>query len=257
MVDTNQSHMTYTVQQLATLAGVTTRTLHHYDAIGLLSPARKSSNGYRQYGEKELLKLQQIMFFRELEFPLKEIEEIIKNPNFDMTTALSDHRKLIEIKKKRMQDLLQTIDKTLHKINKKKTMTDTELYHGFSKEESEAYAKEAKERWGHTDMYKQSQERTKKFSKEDWNRIHTENDIMYKEIVRNMDKGPASHEVQTQIAKHYDSLRAFYEPNVEMYRGLADMYVNDKRFSAFYEKYHADMPVFMRDAMYVFCDANA
>lgn len=248
--------MTYTVQQLANLAGVTTRTLHHYDEIGLLSPARKSSNGYRQYGEAELLKLQQIMFFRELEFPLKEIETILKNPKFDIAAALSDHRKLIEIKKKRMNDLLKTIDKTLTKINHKKTMDDKELYGGFSKEEAEAYAKEAKERWGNTEAYKQSQERTKKLTKDDWTRMSIETDSMLKEIVRNMDKGPASPEVQAQIAKHYASLRAFYEPNLEMYRGLANMYVDDKRFAAFYEKYHKDLPVFMRNAMLAYCDAN-
>lgn len=248
--------MAYTVQQLATLAGVTTRTLHHYDEIGLLSPARNNSNGYRQYGESELLKLQQIMFFRELEFPLKEIQEIIKNPNFDMATALSDHRNLIEIKKKRMNALLKTIDKTLTKINKEKNMDDKELYAGFSKEEAETYAKEAKERWGNTDAYKQSQERAKKMTKEDWARINTETDALLNKIVLNMDKGPKSSEVQAQIAKHYDSLRTFYEPNIEMYRGLADMYVDDKRFSAFYQKYHKDLPAFMREAMRAYCDAN-
>ena len=248
--------MTYTVQQLADLAGVTTRTLHHYDEIGLLSPARKSSNGYRQYGEKELLKLQQIMFFRELEFPLKEIEKILGNPRFDMATALLDHRKLIEIKKKQMNDLLKTIDKTLNKINHENSMDDKELYGGFSKEEADAYAKEAKERWGHTEAYRQSQERVKKLTKEDWARMSTETDSILTEIVRNMDKGPASPEVQAQIAKHYASLRAFYEPNLGMYRGLANMYVDDKRFAAFYEKYHKDLPVFMRDAMFAYCDAN-
>ncbi len=135
-------------------------------------------------------------------------------------------------------------------------MNDKELYGGFSKEESEAYAKEAKERWGNTEAYKQSQERTKKLTKEDWARMSAETDAMLKEIVRNMDKGPASKEVQAQIAKHYASLRAFYEPNVEMYRGLGNMYVEDKRFAAFYEKYHQDLPVFMRDAMHAYCDAN-
>lgn len=248
--------MTYTVQQLANLAGVTTRTLHHYDEIGLLSPARKSSNGYRQYGEAELLKLQQIMFFRELEFPLKEIETILKNPKFDMATALSDHRKLIKIKKKRMNDLLKTIDKTLTKINHKKNMDDKELYGGFSKEEAETYAAEAKARWGHNDAYKQSQERVKKMSKEQFAQIGKEGDELQKEIVANIDKGPESPIVQKLIAKHYDNLRHFYEPNLEMYRGLADMYVSDPRFAAHFKKYHPDLPEFMRDAMHAFCDTQ-
>ena len=247
--------MTYTVQQLATLAGVTTRTLHHYDEIGLLKAARKS-NGYRQYGEAELLKLQQIMFFRELEFPLKDIGKILNEPTFDITTALSDHRKLIEIKRRRMDDLLKTIDKTLNKIKCKKTMEDTELYDGFSKEEAEAYAKEAKERWGTTEAYKQSKERTAKMSKEDMRRIQEAGDLLLKEIVKNMDRAPDSPQVQALIAKHYDGLRAFYEPGIAMYRGLGTMYVEDERFGVFFKKYHEDLPAFMRDAMHAYCDAH-
>lgn len=248
--------MTYTVQQLANLAAITTRTLHHYDAIGLLKPARIESNGYRQYGEAELLKLQQIMFFRELEFPLEEIRKILENPRFDMAAALGDHRKLIELKKKRMDDLLTTIDQTLKKITKEKTMDDKELYSGFSKEEAEAYTKEAKARWGNTDAYKQSQEQVKKMSKEQFEQIGKEGDELQKKIVANMDKGPGSPIIQALIAKHYDNLRHFYEPNLELYRGLADGYVSDPRFAAHFKKYHPDLPEFMRDAMHAYCDAQ-
>ena len=249
--------MTYTVQQLAKLAGITPRTLHHYDAIGLLKPARIKSNGYRQYEAAELLRLQQIMFFRELEFPLEEIQKILDNPHFDIVTALRDHRTLLEIKKKRLDDLLGTIDNTLTKITKQKTMNDKELYAGFSKEEAAAYAAEAKARWGNTDAYKQSQERVKKMSKEQFERIGKEGDELQKEIVANMDKGPNSPAVQKLIAKHYDNLRYFYEPNLELYRGLADMYVSDPRFAAHFEKYHPDLPAFMRDAMHAFCESEA
>lgn len=249
-------NMTYTVQQLANLAGVTTRTLHHYDEIGLLSPARKSSNGYRQYGEEELLKLQQIMFFRELEFPLKEIEKILGNPKFDMATALSDHRKLIEIKKKRMNDLLKTIDKTLNKINYEKSMDDKELYGGFSKEEAEAYAKEAKERWGHTEAYKQSTERVKKMGKDGLNKVLEASGKLTVETAEAMKAGldPKSKEVQKLIAKHYDGLRAFYEPTLELYRGLAHMYVADERFKANYENVAKGLAQFMQDAMIAYCN---
>lgn len=249
--------MSYSVLQLAKLAGVTVRTLHHYDRIGLLTPARKERNKYREYGEAELLKLQQIMFFRELDFPLEEIKAILSNPNFDILSALTEHRKLISLKRNRMSGLLKTIDKTIKKINKEKPMDDHELYGGFSKEKAEEYATEAKERWGHTDVYKQSQERAKKLTKEDWARMSEESDAILKAIVANMDKGPKSTEVQEQIAKHYNSLRAFYEPNVDLYRGLADMYVADERFAANYEKYHKDLPQFMRDAMHAYADANS
>ncbi len=249
--------MTYTVQQLATLADITTRTLHHYDAIGLLKPVRNAKNGYRQYGEAELLKLQQIMFFRELEFPLEEIKHILADPHFDLTAALADHRKLIEIKKKRMNDLLKTIDKTIKKINKEKTMHDKELYGGFTKEEYEAYSKEAKERWGDTDAFKQSVGKYEKLTKEERAAMQKAGDDLLKEIVANMSSGAESPEVQALIAKHYDGLRFFYEPNPELYRGLANMYVDDPRFAATFKKYHPDLPEFMRDAMHVYCNTLA
>jgi DNA-binding transcriptional MerR regulator len=247
--------MTYTVNNLAKLAGITVRTLHHYDEIGLLKPKRKKANGYREYEEEELLRLQQIMFFRELEFSLEEVKEILDKPTFDISSTLLDHRKLIEIRKKRLNDLIRTIDRTLNKLNKKNNMEDKDLYSGFSKEESEAYAKEAKERWGNTEAYKQSAERTKNLTKEDWARMQAETDSILKNIVANMDKGPESKEVQAEIARHYASLRNFYEPDKEMYKGLGDMYVADERFAAFYKKYHKDLPQFMRDAMHVYADA--
>lgn len=248
--------MGYTVQQLASVAGVSVRTLHHYDTIGLLQPARRARNSYREYSEQDLLTLQQILFFRELEFPLTQIREILASPQFDMRESLRAHRHLILLKKKRLTRLIKTIDTTLKKLNNEITMEDTDLYGSFSKEESEAYAAEAKERWGHTDAYKQSQERAKKMTKADWDALSKRSDEILRGIVANMDSGPASAEVQGYIAQHYDSLRTFYEPNLTMYRGLADMYVGDSRFAAYYEKYHPQLPVFMRDAMHAYADAQ-
>ena len=135
-------------------------------------------------------------------------------------------------------------------------MDDKELYAEFSKEESETYAKEAQERWGYTNAYIQSQERVKRLTKEDWNRIRNESDEILKKIVENMNKGSQSCEVQALIDKHYASLKTFYEPSLEMYRGLANMYVDDIRFRAYYEKYHKDLPGFMRDAMHIHCDTH-
>jgi DNA-binding transcriptional MerR regulator len=246
--------MTYTVQQLAQLAGVSVRTLHHYDQIGLLKPARVQANGYRQYGEAELLQLQQILFFRELDFPLEEIKRILKAPHFDMQAALNDQRKMLELKKKRLNNLVKTIDSTLLKLNHQKTMQDQDLYGGFSKEEADQYAAEAKQRWGHTDAYKESQRRTAKFTKDDWKRISETSDALMKEIVANSERDPADPVVQALIARHFDSLRNFYEPNLEMYRGLGSMYVDDARFAAYYDKYKPGLAVFMRDAMHAYCD---
>src|SRR3954464_3331738 len=124
--------MNYTINQLAKTAEVSVRTLHHYDAIGLLSPKRNPKNEYRVYDENDLLLLQQILFFRELDFPLDDIKEIITSKKFDIETALKDHKKMILIKKKRIDELLMTIDKTIKKVTKNKPMDDKELYEGFS-----------------------------------------------------------------------------------------------------------------------------
>jgi DNA-binding transcriptional MerR regulator len=248
--------MAYTVQQLATLAGVSVRTLHYYDEIGLLQPARVEKNGYRYYEEKELLTLQQILFFRELDFSLEDIQRIVSSPYFDMRQALRDQRKLIELKKNRLNRLIQTIDKTIKKLNKETSMDDQELYGNFTKEEMNQYTEEARERWGSTDAFKQSQERVKKFTKDDWKRIGEESDRILKGMVAHMQEGPANAAVQTLIAEHYHSLRHFYEPNLQIYRGLAEMYAADPRFAANYEKYATGLAVFMRDAMLYYADAQ-
>ena len=246
--------MLYTVQQLAALANVSVRTLHHYDTVGLLRPARQAGNGYRQYGEEELLKLQQILFFRELEFPLDEIKRILHDPKFDMRIALSSQRELIELKRKRLSKLLKTIDQTMKKLNQETTMTDKDLYVGLSKEEEAAYAAEAKERWGHTNAWKQSQERYGKLSEAEKQKIGKASQDLVREIASHMSEDPKGDIVQKLIARHYDGLRVFYDPNIQMYRGLAEMYVGDPRFAAFYENFAPGLAQFMRDAMVEFCD---
>ncbi len=246
--------MSYTVKQLAILAGVSVRTLHHYDYIGLLSPSQKKPNGYRYYEEPELLKLQQILFFRELDFPLSEIKRIILSPSFNIKEALRDQRKFIKMRKERLDKLIKTIDKTIKKINKEINMSDDELYGNFSKEEMEKYAEEAKERWGHTEAYKQSQERYKKMGKEGLKKVLAEGTQISANIAGLMKKGkkPEDPEVQKQIALHYNWLRHFYEPGPEMYQGLAKMYVEDDRFKKNIDKQGEGLAEFMRDAMVYF-----
>jgi DNA-binding transcriptional MerR regulator len=251
--------MPYTVQQLATLAGVSVRTLHHYDQVGLLKPARVKNNGYRYYEEPELLRLQQILFFKELEFPLEDIMKILTSPSFNMEEALKDQRQLIELKKDRLTRLIKTIDKTIKKINKQTNMEDQELYGNFSKEEMEKYNEEAKEKWGHTEAYKQSTERVKKMGKDGLNKVLAEAGKLTEEIAGAMKAGdlPTSDKVQKLIARHYDGLRAFYEPNLEIYRGLAEMYVADPRFKANYEKVAEGLAEYIRDGMVYYADTKS
>ena len=248
--------MQYSINKLAKLAGVSVRTLHYYDQIGLLKAGRVAENGYRWYEGKELIRLQQILFFRELDFPLLEIKRILDAPDFQITTALVDQKKLIELKRKRLAGLIKTIDKTIQNLNNKTTMDDKDLYNGFSEEEMKKFSEEAKQRWGNTEAYKQSTARVAKMSKDDTAAIQKENNELMKEIAANMAKGPQSPEIQKLIAQHYNNLRHFYEPNLEMYRGLGQMYVNDERFGKYFEKYAPDLARFMRDAIANYCDSQ-
>jgi len=250
--------MIYTVQKLATIAGVSVRTLHYYDQVGLLKPCSVKANGYRLYGETELLRLQQILFFKELDFPLLEIKRILSSPHFDMRQALRDQRKMIQLKKNRLDRLITTIDRTIKKINKEITMNDNELYGNFSKEEIEKYTEEARKKWGHTDAFKQSQERVKKMGKDGLNKVLKASGELTMKIAETMKAGlnPKSNEVQRLIALHYDGLRAFYEPTFEIYRGLANAYVIDERFKANYENITKGFAQFMHDAMIAYCETE-
>lgn len=172
--------MSYTINQLAKIANVSVRTLHHYDAIGLLTSGRNSRNKYREYQEEDLLKLQQILFFRELDFKLEDIKSILANPEFDISTALKDHKEMILLKRKRLDGLIKTIDKTINKITNKKYMKDEELYDSFTNEEMEELAAEAKDRWGNTPQYKESEKKMRSMTKEQMDVIKKEGDDISK-----------------------------------------------------------------------------
>lgn len=260
-VDTDQSTspMSYTVNKLAKIAGVSVRTLHYYDEVGLLKPSTLQKNGYRVYGERELLELQQILFFRELDFPIEEIKRIMSSPAFDKRQALHDHRAMIELKKKRLSGLIKTIDTTLQKLENQHPMDDQdmkELYETFGEETMKNYAEEVKQRWGNTEAYKQSMERYKKTTKADLEKYKKDSDIFMKKVAATMDKGATSPEFQVLIAEHFKSLSMWYEPNFEMYRGLAKMYVDDPRFTAYYEAYAPGLAKVFSEGMIYFVDQN-
>jgi DNA-binding transcriptional MerR regulator len=253
------SAMKYTVNQLATLASISVRTLHHYDQVGLLKPALIRKNGYREYGERELLLLQQILFFRELDFPIKEIQTIMSSPSFDMRRALRDHRTMIELKKKRLNGLIKTIDKTLMKLDHEQSLSDKdakEAYEHFGDDTVKKYSAEVRERWGHTEAYKQSMERYSKMTKADMEKYKSDADIFMKAVAEVADQGATSTAMQEKIAQHFDALRTWYEPNFEMYRGLAKMYVDDPRFTAYYEKYKPGLAKIFSEAMLYYADQH-
>ncbi|HVD97439.1 MAG TPA: MerR family transcriptional regulator [Cytophagaceae bacterium] len=246
----------YTVKELSALAGVSVRTLHHYDQIGLLQPSVRSEARYRYYGKKELLRLQQILFYRELDFPLHEIRELLDKEDFDLLSSLEYHREKLQQKAEQMKVLLITIDRTIENLkNNQDMMTDKELYEGFSEEQAKAYRKEASERWGE-EMVAQSEERIKKMGAQGWADLKQQGERITQQLANLADQSPASAAVQNVIEQHYTYIGQFYKVTEEIYRGLGKMYVEDERFTAYYEKFRPGLAAFVNEAIQVFCEGD-
>jgi DNA-binding transcriptional MerR regulator len=242
----------YTVRQLAKMAGVSVRTLHHYDQIGLLKPSSRTEAGYRLYAEKDLLRLQQVLFYRELDFPLDEIRIILDLPGFDQVEALRDHRRMLGERAERLARLLRTVDRTIARLTEEDNMplTDEELYEGFSpkeKEQLKEYEAEARDRWG--EMAAESQRRVRQMSKAQWQAIQEEGNAATSLMAETMGRPVSDPDVQAAIARHHAWIENFYPCPAEMYRGLGQMYVDDPRFTATYDKVRPGLAAFMRDAM--------
>jgi MerR family transcriptional regulator, thiopeptide resistance regulator len=248
--------MMYTVKQLAKKAGVTVRTLHYYDEIGVLKPSFMKENGYRYYEEKELQKLQQILFFRELEFPLDDIIQMMNTPEYHTLEALADQRKLLEMKRRRLDGLLNTIDQTMRKLKEGEMMSSEDLFASFTNSQIEQYKEEVQAKWGKTHAYKQSVERTKQWTKKDFERIKEEGQAITLSLSKLVDQGAASAEVQGHIERHFQHINQFYDCSYEMYRNLGNMYSEDQRFAENYNKVAPHLAEFMRDAIMYFCSQH-
>jgi DNA-binding transcriptional MerR regulator len=242
----------YSVKQLAGLARVSVRTLHYYDHIGLLKPLSHSPSGYRQYGQDQVVLLQQILFFRELGFSLDEIRSIVTQPHFNVREALESHRVLLEKKAERIAGLLQTVDKTIKTLEGEIDMDIKEYYEGFSEAQIEEYRNEARQRWGE-DTVKDSESRVLKMGKQRMAVLQAEGGAIFQTLADLMPMGATSPEVQEQVAKWREWLEHFSTYSEEAVLGLGRMYSEDPRFAAFYEKYHPDLPAFFTKAVECYC----
>lgn len=245
--------MIHTVKQLADLAGVSRRTLHYYDEIGLLKPSAKGENGYRYYDDDAVFRLQQILFYRELGLRLEEIRTIVEAPDFDLVQTLQRHRQALKQRAKRLDNLILTIDKTIDHLEGKIEMSADEFFAGFDEATQKAYEAEAAERWDANEVRATSQ-RWNNYSVEKKKSIMAEGNAVYVDLRAAMDKGVDSSDVQHIMSRWHQHLRYFYEPSVERLRGLGWGYANDPAFVAFYEKIHPDMPQFISEAIMVYCD---
>lgn len=204
--------MSYTVQKLATLSGVTVRTLHHYDEIGLLKPAYTKTNGYRYYGEEELLLLQQILFFRKLGFELQKIREIIKKRDFDQIAALHSHRKILVNHLDKTKELIQTIDDTINHLQGKKKMKPNEFFEGLNSPKQEEYETYLMETGKYTrEELESGRKRMEKWSKDDWQKVQSGWIEIINGYVRAIKKNlhPRSSEVLANVALHLEWLCRF------------------------------------------------
>jgi len=242
-----------TVKQLASLAGVSSRTLHYYDEIGLLLPTQVAANGYRQYDHQAVLRLQQIRFYRELGLGLDRIRQILDQPGFNPLHALETHRQALQAEANRLSRLLITLDKTIQHMEGKGTMTHQELFAGFTPEQEQAYEAEARRRWG-DEKVTESSRRWKSYGAEERQRILNEGGAIYLELNAHLTGDPAAPEVQALIARWHQHLRRFYEPTPEILRGLATAYSGDPAFAAFFARFDPALPDFLHQAIDVYCD---
>lgn len=249
--------MNYTINKLAQLAGVSVRTLHFYDEIGLLKPAYVADNGYRYYLHEQLFLLQGILFYKELGFELRKIKEILENQDFNQIEALLSHKKMLQGEIVRKQELIKTISKTIDHIERKSTMTDQEIFWGFSKEAQAGYEEQLIAKLGNQteEHITQSYKAMKNWTKEDWQKSNNEFDDICKEltIMLKNKKATNSLEVQRIIKQHYTWLKKFWLPNKESYTGLGQCYV-EPEFKKTFDVYDAQLASYMADAMKIFAD---
>jgi MerR family transcriptional regulator, thiopeptide resistance regulator len=231
--------MALTVSQVAEIAGVSVRTLHHYDEIGLLRPSGRSAAGYRLYNDADLARLQQVMFFRELEMPLQEIRKALSDPEFDIAAALRMQRQLLSEKAARLHGLLSAVDAALARLGNEEPMTREEMIQMFDGFDPSAYETEVEQRWGQTEAYQESRRRTARYSKRDWEAIKSEANATFARLADLMTAGiaPDSSEAMDAAEAHRQHIdRWFYPCSPAFHRGLGRLYVDDPRFTANLDK---------------------
>lgn len=247
--------MAMKVKEVADLVGISVRTLHYYDQIGLLVPDQVTETGYRLYSDKNLEMLQQILFFRELGFPLKQIKEIIESPTFDQQEALILHRKMLMEKRRRIDQMLETLDKTIRHLKGEIQMTREEKFEGFDFSHN-PYEEGARQRWGNNAV-DQANAKLGALSKADQEALADKMNEIYRKLAELRHGSPESEEAQAAIKAWYDLLNSsFGSYSPEVFKSLGQMYVDDERFTRNIDQFGEGLAAFMRDAMACFADKH-
>jgi DNA-binding transcriptional MerR regulator len=227
------------VGEVAALAGVTVRTLHHYDRIGLLSPSGRTAAGYRRYSAADLDRLHQVLLYRELGFPLEEVATLLDDPSADPAEHLRRQHRLLRDRLERTQAMVAAVEKEMEAMTMGISLTPEERFELFGDWLPEEYEQEAEQRWGDTDAWAQSQARTRAYTKDDWVRVKAEGEDVEARMAAALRAGVApdspqamdlAEEARQQISRN------FYDCSPEMHAGIGRMYVEDERFTAHYEQ---------------------
>ena len=244
--------MSHTVGAVARLAGVTVRTLHHYDKIGLLAPSGRSDAGYRRYADPDLERLQRILFFRELGFGLEEIKTVMNDDGADASAHLRRQHAMLRERIRRLERMAAAVEKALEARTMGISLTPEERLEVFGDFDPDAHTAEAEERWGENDAFRESQRRTARYTKADWERMKVESAAPIGALTAAMRAGaPAdSSEAMDAAEAHRQHIsRWFYDCTYEIHAGLGEMYVADPRFASTYEKIAPGLAAFLRDAI--------
>ena len=245
----------YSVKELSTLAGVSVRTLHYYDQIGLLSPARIAENGYRQYDDAGLMRLQQILFYRELDFKLKDIKELLDAPDFEQVSALESHWDALWARLARTERLIKTVEDTIQHLKGEKEMSKKALFQAFSEEQQEEYTKQAEQQYD-TETVRESNRKWKNYSTEKKQAILDEGNQVYEDMIAAMPKGADSPEAQACVERWRAHMDYFWTPSLDQLLGLATMYGENPAFKKNFDAMHADLADFMREAVAIYVAAQ-
>jgi len=241
----------YTVKQLSDLAGVSPRTLHYYDQIGVLKPTQIGENGYRYYGEEALLRLQQILVYRQLDMPLENIKTILDHRDFDILSTLERHKVDLQIRINQLERLILTVDLTINHLKGKADMSKKQLFEGLSDEQQAEYEQEAMQRYDPA-IVKASTKKYKGYSAAEKQRIADQGNAVYQDMLLAIPKGAASAEAQACVERWRRHLEYFWTPNEEQLLGLAELYSNDPRFKANFDKVDPRLAEFMQAAVKVY-----
>lgn len=241
------------IKEFGKLVNVSVRTLHYYDEIGLLKPsAVDGQNGYRFYDEKSLERMQEILFYRELDFPLKDIQIILNSPQYDKEIALSRQKHLLVLKKERIERLISALDNAMKGENLPMNIFDNSEF----EKNKQQYAKEAQKKWGNTEPYKEYTEKSQNRTEESQNMINNEMDVIIAEFAgcKNCGNTSESESAQALVKKWQDFISVnHYTCTKEILGSLGEMYVGDERFKANIDRHGAGTAEFMAKAIKIYC----